>query len=444
MIIRHRNQAIIGGAVFLLVVLGSIAAVTLTRAKEGEPFDVNDLTPLFILWGTFIGGMASLLWTSYHLAKGKGHSTALVAFGLFPCLLPVVLTVLLVLPDKNVRSDSRRPHKSSPPIESAVARLVRYRRKALVGNIFGGFLVLVGIATIYFPVGLFNDFEDEALLGFLIFVCGYVSVLWGCRWWLKVKGWPDALIFIGLLPLTICLMPFVRDIFFIEPDLLPLSMLLMTSILLVVTFTLPNRSARATRHRKQPLRWPAPGPLPNGSAPVGPPRDDARILPVTEAHLPALAELAGVIWRQHYPGIISPAQIDYMLSKMYSLETLRSELHEQGIQFVRLLVDGRFVGFASYGPQPEPGVMKLHKCYLLPEMHGHGYGSSLLKHCEGEVRQRGARRLMLAVNKQNTKAIAAYQRNGFTVAESVITDFGNGFVMDDYLMAKDLNPPPAS
>jgi GNAT superfamily N-acetyltransferase len=164
------------------------------------------------------------------------------------------------------------------------------------------------------------------------------------------------------------------------------------------------------------------------------------ILPATEEHLPALAELAGVIWRQHYPGIISHAQIDYMLARMYSLDVLCEEIGTKGIQFVRLLVKERFVGFASYGPASEPGVMKLHKCYLLPEMHGRGFGSLLLQHCERAVRKLGARRLILAVNKHNTKAVAAYQRNGFSIAESVITDFGSGFVMDDFIMAKDLLP----
>ena len=163
-----------------------------------------------------------------------------------------------------------------------------------------------------------------------------------------------------------------------------------------------------------------------------------QIFPATEEHLPALAELAGVIWREHYPGIISLAQIDYMLARMYSIETLREEIQVKGIRFERLLVDDRFVGFASYGPAPEPGVMKLHKCYLLPAMHGRGYGSLLLQHCERAAHQLGARRLLLAVNKRNTKAVAAYQRNGFTVRESVITDFGSGFVMDDFIMAKDL------
>ena len=170
------------------------------------------------------------------------------------------------------------------------------------------------------------------------------------------------------------------------------------------------------------------------------PADQVQMLPAAEDHLPALAELAGVIWRQHYPGIISNAQIDYMLAKMYSLETLREEMQAQGIRFVRLLVADRFVGFAAYGPAPEPCVMKLHKCYLLPEMHGRGLGSLLLEHCERAARELGAWRLILAVNKRNTKAIAAYQRNGFIVAESVITDFGSGFVMDDYIMTKDLMP----
>ncbi len=166
--------------------------------------------------------------------------------------------------------------------------------------------------------------------------------------------------------------------------------------------------------------------------------DLAEIVPATEENLPALAELAGIIWRQHYPGIISHAQIDYMLGKMYSPDTLREELRAKGIRFDRLLVNERFVGFASYGPTSEPGVMKLHKCYLLPEMHGRGYGSRLLQHCERSGRTLGARRLILAVNKNNTKAVAAYRRNGFTIVESVITDFGSGFVMDDYIMAKDL------
>jgi ribosomal protein S18 acetylase RimI-like enzyme len=44
----------------------------------------------------------------------------------------------------------------------------------------------------------------------------------------------------------------------------------------------------------------------------------------------------------------------------------------------------------------------------------------------------------LNVNKRNTRAIAAYQRNGYVVAERVTLDIGGGFVMDDFVMTKPL------
>jgi RimJ/RimL family protein N-acetyltransferase len=46
--------------------------------------------------------------------------------------------------------------------------------------------------------------------------------------------------------------------------------------------------------------------------------------------------------------------------------------------------------------------------------------------------------LILNVNKQNLRAIRAYERNGFFVREAVVVDIGGGFVMDDYVMAKRL------
>ncbi len=168
-------------------------------------------------------------------------------------------------------------------------------------------------------------------------------------------------------------------------------------------------------------------------------QNKTQIVRAQEKHLSAISELAGVIWRACYPGIITHAQIDYMLARMYSFDVLRDEIRSQGIRYGLLLVDGSPSGFASYGPTTEPGAMKLHKLYLLPEMHGRGLGSLLLQHVEREVRAGAGCRLILSVNKRNIRAITAYKRNGFVIAESVVTDIGGGFVMDDYIMAKDLS-----
>ena len=161
------------------------------------------------------------------------------------------------------------------------------------------------------------------------------------------------------------------------------------------------------------------------------------IVPAAEEHLTAIIDLAGVIWHECYPGIITREQIEYMLAKMYSLETLRAEL-QSGIRYERLIVDGELAGFASYGETEQSRVFKLHKLYVLPDCHGRGFGSLLLKHCEEEARRLGARFLTLNVNKRNFKAIAAYERNGFSIAESVVAEIGHGFVMDDYVMTKPL------
>ena len=167
--------------------------------------------------------------------------------------------------------------------------------------------------------------------------------------------------------------------------------------------------------------------------------DRREIIRATEADLPAISELAGVIWHACYPGIITTEQIDYMLARMYSLEVLHDGIRSRGSRYDQLLVNGKLAGFASYGPTAQPDATKLHKLYLLQELHGRGLGSLLLQHVEREARTAGARRLILSVNKRNTKAIAAYQRNGFVVVDSLITDIGGGFVMNDYVMAKEFS-----
>jgi diamine N-acetyltransferase len=160
------------------------------------------------------------------------------------------------------------------------------------------------------------------------------------------------------------------------------------------------------------------------------------VVPASLEDLPAISDLAGVIWRACYSGIITPAQIDYMLARMYALETMREEIQFQGIHYDRLLVNGRLVGFASYGMTEQTAVFKLHKLYLHLDWHGRGLGSLLLQHVDREVRRLGAARLILSVNKRNVKAIASYRRDGFVMTESVVTDIGGGFVMDDFVMTK--------
>jgi diamine N-acetyltransferase len=152
--------------------------------------------------------------------------------------------------------------------------------------------------------------------------------------------------------------------------------------------------------------------------------------------LSEIAALAGVVWRAHYPGIISPAQIEYMLARMYDVSVMRREL-ESGIAYERLLVDGALRGFASYGAAPEASdELKLYKLYIHPDGQRQGFGTLLLRHVESVARARGCNTVTLTVNRKNATAIAAYRKHGFTIRESIVTDIGGEFVMDDHVMAK--------
>ncbi|RZL05186.1 MAG: GNAT family N-acetyltransferase, partial [Pedobacter sp.] len=82
---------------------------------------------------------------------------------------------------------------------------------------------------------------------------------------------------------------------------------------------------------------------------------------------------------------------------------------------------------------PELSVYKLHKLYVLPEMHGKGIGKILMNEVLNQVKRLGGRALHLNVNKKN-KAKTFYEKAGFEIKEAVNLDIGNGFFMDDYVM----------
>ena len=46
----------------------------------------------------------------------------------------------------------------------------------------------------------------------------------------------------------------------------------------------------------------------------------------------------------------------------------------------------------------------------------------------------GKKKIQLTVNKNNINTIKAYEKWGFKTIDSVVTDIGYGFVMDDYIM----------
>ena len=150
-----------------------------------------------------------------------------------------------------------------------------------------------------------------------------------------------------------------------------------------------------------------------------------------------IIDVAKRSWHAHYPGIITVEQIDYMLRLGYNRDVIMKEITEEGITWLSIMGGETMIGLISIGPYGT-GIVKLHKLYLLPEYHGKGIGAMALARVERVALNDGARKIVLNVNKRNAKAIRAYERSGWRIAAEVVNDIGNNYVMDDFVMIKQL------
>jgi ribosomal protein S18 acetylase RimI-like enzyme len=170
--------------------------------------------------------------------------------------------------------------------------------------------------------------------------------------------------------------------------------------------------------------------------------DAVTLKPVTEPDFAVLRALAGTIWRQHYAAIISAGQIDYMLAGRFSDEALREHVQAADRWLELLRVGEKPVGYCGYelagmdGDGSAAVDLKLGQLYLLESHRGMGLGRHMLRHVEVRARELGRRALWLQVNKKNAAAMRFYRSAGFEVIRQAVFEIGGGFVMDDYVMAK--------
>jgi hypothetical protein len=132
--------------------------------------------------------------------------------------------------------------------ESKIARIVRYRRNALVANGLGVAGVLLALIFVFIPIGLFHSSDNAKVAGIFVFIPSYAAIIYGCWWWVRAKNWPDAVVFIGLCPLAPLAIPYVR-ILYLMAGVLPLMMVIMPLLLIGVVAALPDKSGMPKRKR---------------------------------------------------------------------------------------------------------------------------------------------------------------------------------------------------
>jgi len=155
--------------------------------------------------------------------------------------------------------------------------------------------------------------------------------------------------------------------------------------------------------------------------------------------IPAIREMASVVFPATYGEILSAEQLPYMMDMMYSEESLRRQMTERGNVF--FICEGQ--GYVSYRydrPAEDGGeIYHLEKIYVLPQCQGSGLGRKLFGRIVEEVRARskGPARIELNVNRQN-RAVTFYEHLGMRKDRSGDFPIGNGFFMNDFIMTLDV------
>lgn len=158
----------------------------------------------------------------------------------------------------------------------------------------------------------------------------------------------------------------------------------------------------------------------------------------TPADIASVATLARHIWNQHYVPIIGHAQTDYMLAKFQSESAIAQQIAD-GYRYHIAMDNGVPAGYFAIVPNPAEHSALLSKIYVRQDRRNAGIGRAIIAFVEARCVEMGIRELWLTVNRHNTGSIAFYQRVGFAITGSVVTDIGNGFAMDDYRMEKMLH-----
>lgn len=149
-----------------------------------------------------------------------------------------------------------------------------------------------------------------------------------------------------------------------------------------------------------------------------------------------ISELAHIIWREHYSAILSPQQIEYMLEKFQTPEAMQKAAADGYGYYIikRLGVPIGYIGLKLNEPQ---GKLFLSKLYILSDYRGNGYARDALMQLEDMCRKNRLCAIWLTVNKYNP-SYEAYKKMGFNTIKEAVTDIGGGFVMDDYIMEKEV------
>jgi len=152
----------------------------------------------------------------------------------------------------------------------------------------------------------------------------------------------------------------------------------------------------------------------------------------SQEQIKEFAKMAEIVWNEHFTSIIGKNQVDYMLEKFQSEQAVTEQINNHGYEYFFIEIEGNKVGYV--GIHKEEKKMFLSKLYILKDYRKKGYASLAFEFLRYRCKENGLNSIYLTVNKYNLDTIQVYEAKGFKTIKEQVSDIGNGFVMDDYVM----------
>lgn len=154
----------------------------------------------------------------------------------------------------------------------------------------------------------------------------------------------------------------------------------------------------------------------------------------SDGDIKKIAELADIIWHEHFSSILTPGQIDYMVEKFQSYSAIKKAIELDGYRYYMAYEGDELCGYLGIHDEGG-GVIFISKVYVRRDKRGRGIASGLLEKLRED--HPDAKRWYLTVNRYNTSSIAVYKKRGFKITRTQVADIGSGYVMDDYIMERE-------
>ncbi|WP_181646777.1 GNAT family N-acetyltransferase [Helicobacter sp. 16-1353] len=166
--------------------------------------------------------------------------------------------------------------------------------------------------------------------------------------------------------------------------------------------------------------------------------------------LKIVSELANKIWNEYYKPMLGDFQVRYMLESIHNIESINKEIND-GYKYFLLQKNDQNIGYLSFVKRSETKCTNnricdikemgendifLHKLYILKQFRGLGIGKAVLEYIIKHSKD--SAQIWLMVNKHNKSAIDAYERLGFYRKDNMQIDIGKGYIINEVVMAREL------